>query len=128
MAITRGQKSSLAAVGSGTSLAVTWSANPSAGNTILVFVQCANVPTTVADNGTTPSTFTLDKSTAGGQGAYIYRASNITLPSAGSYSVTVTTSVSTTIGAAGIEYAGVASGAPTATNSSSGTDTSVAAG
>src|SRR6266568_5150002 len=128
MAITRGQKSSLAAVGSGTSLAVTWSVNPAAGNTILVFVQCANVPVTVADNGTTPATFTLDKSTAGGQGAYIYRANNITLPSAGSYAVTITTSVATTIGAAGIEYAGVASGAPTAASSSSGTGTSAATG
>src|SRR6266568_615996 len=128
MAITRGQKSSLAAVGSGTSLAVTWSVNPSAGNTILVFVQCANVPTAVADNGTAPATFTLDKSTAGGQGAYIYRANNVTLPSAGSYTVTVTTSVSTTIGAAGIEYAGVAAGAPTAASSSSGTGTSAATG
>src|SRR6266568_4544285 len=128
MAITRGQKSSLAAVGSGTSLAVTWSVNPAAGNTILVFVQCANVPVTVADNGTTPATFTLDKSTAGGQGAYIYRANNVSLPSAGSYTVTVTTSVATTIGAAGIEYAGMAAGAPTAASSSSGTGTSAATG
>jgi hypothetical protein len=128
MAITRGQASGLAVVGSGTSLAVTWGVNPSAGNTILVFVQCANAPSSVVDNGTTPSTFTLDKSTAGGQGAYIYRANNITLPGAGSYSVTVTTSTLTTIGGAGIEYAGVASGPPTATNSSSGTGTSAATG
>jgi hypothetical protein len=133
VAITRGQKSALAQVGggAGTTLAVTWSVNPSAGSTILLFVQSgtpALTPSSVQDNGTTPRTFTLDQSSTSGAGCYIYRANSITLPGAGSYTVTVTLGSSRTLQAAGIEYAGVQPGSPAAVNTSSGTGTSVATG
>lgn len=126
--ITRDQKSTLAQVSSATSLATSWAANPQAGSTVLVFVQVASQPTSVVDNGTTPSTFTLDKGTLSGKGAWIYRANNITLPSAGSYSVTATVASAGTIQIAGISYLNVQPGAPTATNNGGTTGTAVSSG
>jgi hypothetical protein len=125
MTITRGQLSTLASVGSAATLTTTWGTNPAAGSTILVFVQYAGTITSVVDNGTTPATFTLDKGTNSGKGAYIYRANNITLPGGGSYAVTVTVATAGTIGIAGVEYAGVKAGSPDATNSGFGSGTSV---
>lgn len=60
MTITRSHLSGLAATGGGTSLAVTWSTNPAAGAKVLVAVLADSTPTSVADNGTSPSTFTAD--------------------------------------------------------------------
>jgi hypothetical protein len=132
MAVTRGQKSNLGIIDISTSQACTWSVNPTAGSTILVFVQlntsAANI--TVQDNGTTPTTFTLDASqVTTGEHSFVYRANNITLPASGSYSVTLTTSAAAqTIAICGIEYLGVKSGAPAATNTGGATGTAVSTG
>jgi Glycosyl hydrolase family 26 len=134
--IGRGQVSGLGQVagGSGTVCTATWSVNPAAGSSILLFVQSglpALQPTSVVDNGTTPATFTLDASntSVNGTGCYIYRADNITLPASGSYTVTVTDSATRTIQAMGVEYIGKKAGGPdaTGTNSSAGS-TSVTTG
>lgn len=130
-AITRDQFSTFGGgsqVSNGTSVTATWGTNPAAGATVLVFVQCGATPTSVADNGATPSTFTLDQSTSAGHGAFIYRANNITLPSSGSYAVTVTIAANGTIQACGISYLGVKPGGPTAVNSGGTTGTSVSSG
>ena len=128
MAITRGVKSTATGgnqVSSGTSAVATWAVNPAAGDTVLVFIQCSAALTNVVDNGTTPRTFTEDKGLLSSQGAHIYRANNITLPSAGSYTVTCSIGTAHGLMIYGVSYNGVAAGAPTATNSSSGTSTSV---
>ena len=121
---TKGQ-SALVQVGSGTTATATFSTNPAAGNTILVFVQTAGTITSVADNGSTATAFTRDAFTTAGKGAYIYRANNITLPASGSYRVTVSTTAASTIQVQAIEFAGLASGPPSATNTGSGTGTAV---
>jgi hypothetical protein len=126
VSIVRGQKSTLASAASGASLATSWGTNPVAGSTVLIFVQYNVVPTSVVDNGTTPSTFTLDKSTTAGKGAHVYRANNISLPSAGAYSVTASLPSSTqAISIMGIAYTGVVPGAPRATNNGGATGTAV---
>jgi hypothetical protein len=122
---TQGQ-SALVQVGSGTTATAMFSTNPAAGNTILVFVQTAGTITSVVDNGSTPTTFTADVFTTAGKGAYIYRANNITLPASGSYKVTVAITAAGTIQVKAIEFAGLASGPPSATNTGSGTGTAVA--
>src|SRR6185436_14439864 len=76
----------------------------------------------------TPKTFTRDAFTTAGKGAYIYRANNITLPASGSYKVTVTTTEARTIQVKAMEFAGLASGPPSATNTGSGTSTVVSTG
>jgi Lysyl oxidase len=121
---TKGQ-SAVVQVGSGTTATATFSTNPTAGNTILVFVQTAGTITSVVDNGSTPTTFTRDAFTTAGKGAYLYRANTITLPASGSYKVMVTTTAATTIQVKAIEFAGLASGPPSSTNTGSGTDTAV---
>ena len=121
---TKGQ-SAVAQVGSGTTATATFATNPAAGNTILAFVQTGGSITSVVDNGSSPATFTRDVFSAGGKGAYIYRANNITLPASGSYNVTVTITSAGTIQVAALEFAGVAAGPPSATNTGSGTGTSV---
>src|SRR5690242_4858677 len=92
MTITRGQLSGLAATGGASSLNVTWGTNPAAGSKILVAVFTGSaIPNSVTDNGTSPATFTRDVTdTARPNKAFIYRGDNITLPGAGSYTVTVT--------------------------------------
>jgi hypothetical protein len=77
------------------------------------------------DNGSTSTTFTTDAVTSAGKGAYIFRANNISLPASGSYKVTVTTSALSTIQVKAIEFAGLRSGPPSATNTGSGTGTAV---
>jgi hypothetical protein len=129
MAITAGQKSTYALVGSGASVTTSWAVNPLAGSTILVFVQLATTPpTTVADNGATPSTFILDKSSTAGKGAYIYRANNIVLPASGLYAVTASGISAATYQAWGREYGNVKPGAPTATNVGGATSAAVSTG
>ena len=106
MTITRDQLSSLAATSAAGSLNVTWPVNPAAGATVLVAVSNVyGAPVSVADNGTTPSTFTQDAgNNAGTYNVWIYRANSITLPSSGSYTVTVNVSPSQMVTAAGISY------------------------
>jgi hypothetical protein len=120
MSIVRGQISALGLVGSGTTQAATWSTNPTAGNTILIFLQTNGTITSVVDNGTTPSTFVADVSNTGAPNCYVYRANGITLPATGSYAVTVTTTTLTTIMVGGIEYSGVQPGVPASTNTGTG--------
>lgn len=127
MAVAR-DKQSAALSTNGTSGTVTWSVNPAAGSKVLLFVQYNGAVTSVVDNGTSPSTFVKDVGTSAGKGAAVYRADNITLPSSGSYSVTITVPTSGTIDAGGWSYTGAASGGPDATNSGSGTGTAVTTG
>ena len=112
-------------VGSGTTATATFATNPTAGNTILVFVQTAGTITSVVDNGSSSTAFTRDAVTTAGKGAYIYRANTITLPASSSYKVTVTTAALATIQVKAIEFAGLVSGPPSATNTGSGTGTAV---
>src|SRR6266704_3253737 len=129
MTVTRGQKSTVGQTASGSTVVTSWGTNPAAGSSVLVFVQSSVTPTSVADNGTTPATFTLDAGGGSTTGAYVYRANGITLPSSGAYHVTVTISGTHTIQALGIEYLGMKTGAPDATNTSLGvTGTSVTTG
>jgi hypothetical protein len=130
MAVTRGQKSDLGLNAVSTSQACTWSVNPTAGSSILVFIQSNTASTNmvVKDNGTSITTFTLDASqVTGGKHAFIYRANNISLPGSGSYTVNLTNAVdpANTLAICGIEYLGMASGAPAATNTATATSTSV---
>ena len=123
MTITRSHLSGLAATGGGTSLAVTWSTNPAAGAKVLVAVLADSTPTSVADNGTSPSTFTADAGPAGTSNlAFIYRADAITLPASGSYTVTIDVSSTQTITAAGIAYLGVRAGSPSASSTGAASD------
>jgi hypothetical protein len=128
MAITRGQKSTIGQIGSGTTVTTTWGTNPTAGSKVIVCVQCGATPTSVKDNGAVQGTFTLDKSQTAGKGAFIYRLDGLHLPSSGSYAVTVTIASSGTIQAWGIELIGAATGAASATNSGTSTSTSVSTG
>lgn len=130
MGITRDQTSGLAQVGSGSNVVCTWGTNPTAGAKVLVYVQLGSTPTSVVDNGTTPSTFVLDATSSLAAKCYVYRADGITLPAAGSYHVTVNfTPGSSTIQAIGQSYLGVAAGGPTATlNTATGTSNSPVSG
>jgi hypothetical protein len=128
MSIVRGQISTLGIIGSATSQSTAWSVNPTAGNTILIFIQTNGTISSVIDNGVSPTTFTLDIQPATSPGIHIYRANGITLPASGSYTVTVTTGSATTIMIGGIEYSGVQPGAPASTNSGTNTSTSVTTG
>ena len=89
--ITRDKAATLNAAG-GTSLSLTWAVNPTPGSKVIVAATHATGGTTVlsvTDNGTTPATFTLDRTVAGGaHPMYFYRVNNITLPASGSYVVT----------------------------------------
>src|SRR6185437_9944001 len=130
MGITIDQTSSLAQTGSGSSVVCTWTTNPTAGAKVLVYVQLGNTPTSVIDNGVTPSTFILDAASSLAAKCYVYRADGITLPASGSYTVTVNyTPGSSTIQARGRSYLGVATGGPTATlNTATGTSNSPVSG
>lgn len=98
---------------------IVWSTNPVAGAKVICYVQC-HTPTitSVIDNGTSPTTFTLDAShTGSSKNITLYRGDNITLPATGSYKVTVTVSIAGDWSAGGVSYVGVASGGPTTTGS-----------
>lgn len=133
---TRGAASALFANGSTLTGTVTWSGTqPAAGQKVLVYMQFNDVisalNTTLTDNGTTPRSFSLDKAVNATPGIYIWRADNITLPSAGNYAVSITMVSPVTVGtlvAGGVSYSGVAAGGPTATNQGSGTSTAPSAG
>lgn len=115
-----GASSKLATVNGG---AMTWAVNPVAGQKVLVwlFVPSSETISSVVDNGTTPRTFVLDASeTANGLSVQLWRADNITLPSAGSYAVTVTGTGGSTIIGQGMAYNGIAAGGPTQVTTSTG--------
>jgi hypothetical protein len=132
MTVTRGQTATGVNVNSATTAVLTFGTNPAAGAKVLVFVGGTVAPSGVVDNGTTPKTFTRDahftSGTFGLNDLSVWRADGITLPASGSYHVTVTFG-SAAFGVTGARsYAGVATGAPSATNSGSGTSGSVATG
>lgn len=137
MAITRDQKSSLtvsASTGS-TSVTVTFATLPTAGSSVIAafginFNGTGSI-TSVKDNGTSQSTFTQDVTKIGSTNhvSYIYRADGISLPSSGSYTLTLVltvTGASVSLGAA--SYLGKAAGAPVATNTGTATSASVSTG
>lgn len=134
--VSRDQLSGLAAgAAAQTSITATWSVNPVPGSKVLFGVAVGSgsavTVSSVVDNGTTVTTFTQDAVATSGTGVlkvYIYRGENITLPSAGSYSVTATWSPSGQATAGGISYLGLAAGGPTATNTGNATSTSVSTG
>jgi hypothetical protein len=128
--VTRGQVSSLGQATAATSVTALFPAGVQAGNTILALVQCsAGTPTSVADNGSPVSTFTLDASTAAGHGVYIYRANGIAPPAGAAYQVTANyTTSTTTLQIGGVEYSGVKPGSPDTTHTASATSTAVATG
>jgi hypothetical protein len=129
MGITPDQISNFATTGSGSSVVCTWSTNPTAGAKVLVSVQLGSTPTSVIDNGVTPTTFTLDATDTIAAKCYVYRADNITLPASGSYTVTVNYAPgSATIQAIGKSYLGVNPGGPTSTNTATGTSNSPVSG
>jgi hypothetical protein len=103
-----------------TSAVMTWPTNPVAGSKALVLVTSFNPITSVIDNGTTPTTYTLDANdNDNGAADYfvqVFRADNIKLPSSGSYHVTITFGASAQAVAGGRTYLGLAAGAPASKN------------
>ena len=134
MTTTRDKLGALSGASNATTAVITWAANPAAGAKVLVAV-CYNAGTnkvsSVKDNGTTQSKFTLDanyNNTSIGATISVYRADGISLPSSGSYKVTVTFSSALYATTAGYSYLGANTGAPTATNHSTGTSNSAVTG
>jgi hypothetical protein len=129
--ITRDQLSSLtnSAAISGTTFTITFPSNPAAGSSVIAALAVnGSAVTSVMDNGTTPSTFTLDVSETGTAShvSYIYRADSITLPSSGGYVITVTCGGSGPSVSAGAQsYLGKLAGGPVSTNVATATGTSV---
>lgn len=112
-----------------TSVVTNWAVNPTAGQTVLFYIQIDVALSSVVDNGTTPRTFTEDAGTFLAHGAHVYRAENITLPSAGQYKITATCASGThTLVAQGVAYSGIAPGGPVATNTGSATSVNVSTG
>jgi hypothetical protein len=125
--IARDHASTIGQVGSGAFAATTWGTAPTAGSTVLVFVQCVVLMTSVVDNGSPSRTFTLDVSNTNPDGSYIFRANNVQ-PS-GTYTVTATpVETGHTIQAWGQSYLNVKAGSPAATNTGTATSTSVSSG
>lgn len=137
MGITRDQLSSLFAMPSlgSSAFAITFLTRPAAGSSVIAAlgVNTAGATiTSVKDNGTSQSTFTLDVTKTGSSQhiSYIYRADGISLPASGNYTVTVTLSsgsgVSVSAGAA--SYLGKLAGGPAATSTGTATSASVSTG
>lgn len=126
--------STLGVIGSGTSVSTIWGTNPAAGSKILVAVQYSDVSSdlSVSDNGTSPGVFSLDASATASLTAppvYLYRADGITLPGAGNYAVTVTSSgTAHTVQAGGVAYSGAPAGGPSSTHANNATSSSVTTG
>lgn len=129
MTITRDQTATGSAIADNTAtVTLTWATAPTAGTKALVYVGSTTAISSVKDNGATQSTFTADASSSTDGFLGVYRADGIHLPSSGSYAVTVTLSGNAYAHAGGRTYLGMATGGPAATNSGSGTGTSVATG
>ena len=133
--ISRDQLSSLS-VGSsiaGTSFTITFPTLPTPGASVMVPIglNLAGSISSVKDNGVVQSTFTLDSTETGSANhiSVLYRADGISLPSSGSYTITVTlstTGASYSAGAA--SYLGKAVGGPLHAGVSTGTSTTVNTG
>lgn len=118
----------------GTSFTITFPSLPTAGSSVVLSMGLNTTGTisSVKDNGTSQSTFTLDvtKTGASNHKSLIYRADGISLPGSGSYTITVTFtgSVSYSVSASAKSYLGKASGAPVSTNTGTATSTTVSTG
>jgi hypothetical protein len=135
VAITRDQLSTLfnasTISGSPGVFTITFPTLPTAGATVIAEIAVNGTTiSTVKDNGTSQSTLTLDVSEVGTSvhTIYTYRADGISLPSSGSYTLTVTlaapgSGVSVSAGAA--TYLGKLAGGPVSTNVATATSTSV---
>jgi hypothetical protein len=113
-----------------TSQVITWATLPAAGAKALVLIGSTVSVSSVKDNGAVQSTFTQDVlNTGGGSFLGVWRADGISLPGAGSYSVTVTFSAAALGVVGGRTYRGAAVGGPASSNNTaSGTSGSVATG
>jgi len=133
MAITRDQTATSSTNINVPTFTLTWSVNPTAKSKVIVEI-CSVFATVVSvvDNGTTPTTFTQDASQTAFTNFhnYVFRADAVSLPGAGSYTVTVTLSSNTNAYfASGRSYLGVKAGGPSSTNSATGTtSTAVSSG
>lgn len=119
MTVTLSQAATLITASTGGNRTSTFSANPTAGDKVLVgvFGYASSAPTSCTDNAS--NTYTLDHSatahpTDTSHRIYIYRADSIALPGAGTLAVTVNMADAGSVQA--VAYTGAASGAPTATN------------
>lgn len=112
MPILRGQKSNYAwTSGPNTTITCTFSVNPTQGSSVLCFVQ-PNIRSiaSVKDNGAQLHTFVPISGAGDTRGAFVYRTDNISLPSSGSYTVTLLVAGGTSnIGIMAIEYTGLGS-------------------
>lgn len=110
----------------------TWPVNPTAGSTVLIALSATDFGVSSAvDNGTSPTTFSIDLALAPGaiSGKYILRGNNITLPASGNYHVTVTFGGTNNFTSGeGASFLGLASGAASATNTNTATSTSASTG
>lgn len=119
--------SSIIATSTSGTLTITFTVAPTPGAKALIWVtQNSATPPSVSDNGTTPATWVLDVSQAGTtNGIYIFRADNITLPSAGNWVVTVTGA--SKLSGAGRTILGAANGSGSSTTGNA-TSSSVSTG
>lgn len=114
-------------------LTLSWATLPTAGSSAFVQVGLAGAGTitSVIDNGTSPTTFTRDAIDTPNGVVSLYRGNNITLPSSGSYHVTIVTTGGGAVDyhAGGATFTGLAGGSPTSTiNTSTATSTAVTTG
>jgi len=128
VSITIDQKAS--AQGNSAALTATYSVNPAAGDKVVVAIWAfatAN-PSSVKDNGTSVTTFTLDRSkidSTNGFGLWVYYGDNVSMPASGAYKVTVTFGSTVDQNFYCAALLGAATGASTAT-ASAGPTTSTA--
>jgi hypothetical protein len=130
--ITPGNLSSLLENSGGGPYSVTWPTNPTAGQKVFIWcwTSSSTTVTNAVDNGTSPTTYTVDfvDTNTAGQHLYLFRADNITLPASGAYTVTLTAVGTTSVVAGGKAMSGIKPGGPTATGPGTGTGTAVSTG
>jgi hypothetical protein len=135
--LTRGGLSTLASsasVANNGTIATGWATTqPVAGGKVLVYTQFPGpaAQLTVTDNGVTPATFSLATGTnATSQGAWVFYGDNITLPSAGNYTVSTVqkSGGAVTMSTFGIAYTGVNAGPPFLSAVNGATSASVTTG
>src|SRR3989442_15918882 len=136
MAVARDKVGSLATGNGAATRTSTFATNPAAGDKVIVAIWTFTTTaiSSVTDNAS--NTYTQDASFTGNSGnsslvVRLYRADNVSLPGTGTLAVSVVFSADGSVCA--IAYSGVASGAPSATNTNQGgtattTATSGAAG
>lgn len=133
MAVALDQTATTLAGGTPGTLTLSWATLPTAGSSAFVQVGLAGAGTitSVIDNGTSPVTFTRDAIDTPNGVVSLYRGNNITLPSSGSYHVTIVTTGGGAVDyhAGGATFTGLAGGSPTSTiNTSTATSTAVTTG